>query len=89
VSILSKDISSAFGSLGSVYQSSGISSNFQQQQQQQQKISSSKPETIMEKLIQMGFANRLLNNQLLKKHNNDLDKVISSLLEQQESNYRS
>ncbi len=64
------------------------SSNFQQQQQQQ-KISSSKPETIMEKLIQMGFANRLLNNQLLKKHNNDLDKVISSLLEQQESNYRS
>lgn len=87
MSILSKDISSAFGSLGSVYQSSGISSNFQQQQQQ--KISSSKPETIMEKLIQMGFANRLLNNQLLKKHNNDLDKVISSLLEQQESNYRS
>jgi hypothetical protein len=87
VSLLSKDISSAFGSLGSVYQSSGISSNFQQQQQQ--KISSSKPETIMEKLIQMGFANRLLNNQLLKKHNNDLDKVISSLLEQQESNYRS
>ena len=87
MSLLSKDISSAFGSLGSVYQSSGISSNFQQQQRQ--KISSSKPETIMEKLIQMGFANRLLNNQLLKKHNNDLDKVISSLLEQQESNYRS
>ncbi len=84
MSLFSKDISSAFGSLGSVYQTSGLSSNIQQQ-----KIPSSKPETVMEKLIQMGFANRLLNNQLLKKHNNDLDKVISSLLEQQESNYRS
>ena len=45
-------------------------------------------ESYMDKLINMGFANRTLNNQLLKKHSNDLDKVISELLEKQDTNYR-
>ncbi len=42
----------------------------------------------MDKLITMGFANRAQNIHLLKKFDNDLDKVIAFLCEQQETNYR-
>lgn len=35
----------------------------------------------MKKLVMMGFANRQLNLKLLKKHNNDLNKVIQNLLD--------
>ena len=45
-------------------------------------------ETNMDKLISMGFANRAQNIHLLKKFDNDLDKVIAFLCEQQEANYR-
>lgn len=40
-----------------------------------------KKETNMDKLISMGFANRSLNDRLLKKFNNDIDKVVQKLLE--------
>ena len=45
-------------------------------------------ESNMDKLISMGFANRAQNAHLLKKFDNDLDKVIAFLCEQQEANYR-
>jgi hypothetical protein len=38
-----------------------------------------KPQTPMEKLISMGFADRNLNKRLLEKYNNDLEKVIDSI----------
>ena len=89
ISSISKDLSSAFGSLGSIYQTSGIGTVAPVVPiAPVAALKIKQPETNMDKLISMGFANRNLNNQLLKKHDNDLDKVISSLLEQQESNYR-
>ena len=38
-------------------------------------------ESPMEKLISMGFANRTLNDRLLKKYNHDMEKVIKDLIE--------
>ena len=39
------------------------------------------PSTPMDQLISMGFANRALNDHLLKKHNNDFAQVVNELLE--------
>ena len=39
------------------------------------------PVTPMEKLISMGFANRSLNERLLKKHQNHLPAVLNELLD--------
>lgn len=36
----------------------------------------------MKKLIEMGFCNRKQNQELLNKHNSDLDKVLAELLNQ-------
>jgi hypothetical protein len=44
-------------------------------------IKNHKDESPMEKLVSMGFANRSLNDRLLKKYNNDMEKVIKDLLE--------
>ncbi len=35
----------------------------------------------VDKLVSMGFANRSLNERLLKKFNNDVDKVVESLID--------
>ena len=45
------------------------------------------PATPMETLIEMGFADRQLNKQLLEKHNNDLDKVVQDLIQSSDSNW--
>lgn len=39
------------------------------------------PSTPMDRLINMGFANRALNSRLLKKHNNNLPAVLEELCE--------
>ena len=39
------------------------------------------PETPMDQLVSMGFANRDLNSRLLKKHNNELQLTLQELLE--------
>jgi hypothetical protein len=44
-------------------------------------IKHQKEESPMEKLVSMGFANRSLNDRLLKKYNHDMEKVIKDLLE--------
>ncbi len=38
-------------------------------------------ETPMERLVSMGFANRTLNDRLLKKYNHNMEKVIKDLLD--------
>ena len=37
------------------------------------------PQSPMDKLISMGFADRNLNKRLLEKYNNDLEKVIHAI----------
>lgn len=44
-------------------------------------------DTNMKTLISMGFANRALNSKLLKKHENDMDKVLQELLEKNDNNW--
>lgn len=41
----------------------------------------------LKKLVSMGFCNRQLNLKLLKKHNNDLNKVIQNILETTDNNW--
>jgi hypothetical protein len=41
----------------------------------------------LKKLLNMGFANRQLNEKLLKEHNNDLEHVIGVLLEKHDNNW--
>lgn len=41
------------------------------------------PGTPMERLVAMGFADRVLNQQLLEKHNNVIQEVLDELLDQQ------
>lgn len=43
----------------------------------------------MDKLIQMGFANRQLNNRLLRKFDNNMDQVVAHLLENINDNWSS
>lgn len=64
-------ITSAIGSLGSMYQSSSMSL-FEQH---------------MKTLITMGFANRTLNKRLLNKYDNNMDKVLQSLLDNNSYNW--
>lgn len=45
------------------------------------------PTNDMEKLIDLGFADRALNEKLLKKHDGDLNKVIQSILDIAENNW--
>ena len=45
------------------------------------------PKSNMEKLVSMGFANRAQNERLLKKYNNNFEKVIEHLIENQDSNF--
>lgn len=49
--------------------------------------SSNESDTNMKTLISMGFANRTLNSKLLKKHENDMDKVLGELLEKNDNNW--
>jgi hypothetical protein len=42
-------------------------------------MKSSVPQTPMEKLISMGFADRQLNKRLLEKYNDDIEKVIQTI----------
>ena len=42
-----------------------------------------------DRLISMGFANRSLNNKLLNKHNDDINKVIEELLARNENDWAS
>ena len=46
------------------------------------------PQTAMDKLINMGFANRIINNRLLKKYDNHLPSVINELLETNGEGYQ-
>ena len=41
----------------------------------------------MDQLVEMGFANRESNKKLLEKHNNDIEKVISELLQQSDGEW--
>ena len=41
--------------------------------------STSAPQTPMDKLISMGFADRQLNKRLLEKYNDDIEKVIQTI----------
>ena len=43
----------------------------------------------MGKLIEMGFTNRELNKNLLKKHNDDMEKVVQELLSQADTDWHS
>ncbi|XP_036356927.1 next to BRCA1 gene 1 protein isoform X2 [Octopus sinensis] len=44
------------------------------------------PQSPMTKLIEMGFANRELNQTLLDKHNNDVQKVVQEILSTEDLN---
>ena len=46
------------------------------------------PDTPMDHLITMGFANRALNSRLLKKYNNNLQEVIQELVDTQGDGYQ-
>jgi hypothetical protein len=61
------NLTNAFGSLGSVYQGSNSTVSINEEN--------------LKTLINMGFANRNLNRRLLEEHNNDMDKVLQSLLD--------
>lgn len=65
-------ITNAFGSLGSL-------GSFYQNANEREKN--------MNTLISMGFANRTLNNRLLNKHKNDMNKVLHSLLEKTDNDW--
>lgn len=41
----------------------------------------------MKKLIEMGFCNRKKNQELLNKHNSDLDRVLAELLREGENDW--
>ena len=41
----------------------------------------------MGKLFEMGFTNRELNNKLLRKHNDDVEKVVQELLSQADKDW--
>ncbi|XP_064646590.1 uncharacterized protein LOC135499640 [Lineus longissimus] len=41
----------------------------------------------LDQLVEMGFANRDVNRQLLEKHNGNLEKVVSELLQQGENDW--
>ena len=43
----------------------------------------------MGKLMEMGFTNRELNNKLLNKHNDDVEKVVQELLSQEDRDWQS
>lgn len=43
--------------------------------------------TSMEKLMQMGFANRALNERLLRAYNDDIQKVVQHLTQRSDSNW--
>jgi hypothetical protein len=45
------------------------------------------PNSNMDKLLNMGFANRALNEKLLKQFDNDMDKVVQSLLDNVENDW--
>jgi hypothetical protein len=45
------------------------------------------PTSNMDKLLSMGFADRALNERLLKKFDNDMDKVVQSLLDNVENDW--
>jgi hypothetical protein len=41
----------------------------------------------MQTLLEMGFANRRRNQQLLEKHNYDMDRVIQELIQENDNEW--
>lgn len=83
------EITSAIGSLGSLYQYSDKKKESNSQSSNQQNSPEMQPteEQNMDSLIKMGFANRALNKKLLTKYKNDMDQVIGSLLKHNDNDW--
>ena len=58
-----------------------------QQQPQQPQTQRQAPMSNVDKLVQMGFSNRALNRQLLRKNNNDFCKTVHELLDNTDNDW--